>query len=143
MFYFPKAHCSIFSMKIHHMGVTRFSRMIYVQDLESEKFNVDIGEFSIHELDAWMQNLGYDDGYLIYYHLLIHGVNLYFGLRALDNDSCVLRLSKYMTNNKLIYVLTEHDVTKFSTFSNSPHLSRVFIQGIYKDMSAKPIYRRW
>nr|KAJ0227597.1 hypothetical protein LSAT_V11C100036920 [Lactuca sativa] len=67
---------------------------------------VDIDEFSVHELDAIMLDLGYpdprnseftDESPVIYYHFRIPNGDFQFGLRDLGNDQDVINLSKYIT----------------------------------------------
>ncbi|CAI9260779.1 unnamed protein product [Lactuca saligna] len=86
---------------------------------------VDIDEFSLHELDAIMLDLGYpdsrmdeltDESPVIYYHFRIPNGDFQFGLRALGNDQDVINLSKFIQNNKLIKVYTEHRKTNLLTY---------------------------
>mgnify|MGYP001555212323 CR=1 FL=1 len=92
---------------------------------------VDIDEFSVHELDAIMLDLGYPDPRMIelsvespviYYHFRIPNGDFQFGLRALGNDQDVINLSKFIRNNKLIEVYKEHRKTNLLIYFMSPNV---------------------
>ncbi|CAI9269817.1 unnamed protein product [Lactuca saligna] len=117
-----------FSIKIHHGGgggVTKLPDIKYTRGEVRYIDYVDINEFSIHELDAIMLDLGYpnplrieltDESLVIYYHFRIPNGDFQFGLRALGNDQDVINLSKFIQNNKLIEVYTEHGKTNLLTY---------------------------
>ena len=86
-------------------------------------------EFSVHELDYMMQQLGYEVPPVIYYHFQIPNGDFDFGLRALGNDLDVLTLGKFIEDNKVIHVYTEHDETRLLTYFMSPRVKpRVVIE---------------
>ncbi|CAI9285106.1 unnamed protein product [Lactuca saligna] len=80
----------------------------------------DIDEFSVHELDAMMLELGYFVPPVIYYHFRIPHEDLDFGLKALGNDNDVLNLAQYIGDNKVTEVYTEHGKTNLLTYFMSP-----------------------
>nr|KAJ0192199.1 hypothetical protein LSAT_V11C800406830 [Lactuca sativa] len=86
---------TMFTIKLHHAG--NFTK------LPNTKYVKDIDEFSVHELDAMMLELGYFVPLIIYYHFRIPHENLVFGLRALGNDNHVLNLAQYIGDNKELY----------------------------------------
>ncbi|CAI9296144.1 unnamed protein product [Lactuca saligna] len=91
-----------------------------VPTMFSIKLHHDIDEFSVHELDAMMLELGYSVPPVIYYHFRIPHEDLDFGLRALGNDNDVLNLAQYIGDNKVIEVYTEHGKTNLLTCFMSP-----------------------
>ncbi|GJV38114.1 hypothetical protein Tco_1410591 [Tanacetum coccineum] len=104
---------ALFSMKIHHAGKFKeLEKMRYVNGLVAYVDGFDIEQFSVHELNVVMEELGYVNDDPIYYHYMIPGTDLDIGLRALGNDLDVLGLAKYIKDNKLIMVYCEHIDTK-------------------------------
>nr|KAJ0202613.1 hypothetical protein LSAT_V11C500266050 [Lactuca sativa] len=120
-----------FSIKLHHGGkFTKLPDIKYIGGEVRYVDYVDIDEFSVHELDAIMLDLGYpdprnsdfaDESPVIYYHFRIPNGDFQFGLRALGNDQDVINLSKYIAHNKLIEVYTEHGKTNLLTYFMSPN----------------------
>ncbi|CAI9286001.1 unnamed protein product [Lactuca saligna] len=120
-----------FSIKLHHGGkFTKLPDIKYTGGEVRYVDYVDIDEFSVHELDAIMLDLGYPDPRMIelsvespviYYHFRIPNGDFQFGLRALGNDQDVINLSKFIQNNKLIEVYTEHGKTNLLTYFMSPN----------------------
>ncbi|CAI9276169.1 unnamed protein product [Lactuca saligna] len=120
-----------FSIKLHHGG--KFTKLPDIKYIGGEVRYVDyldIDEFSVHELDAIMLDLGYpdprnsefaDESPVIYYHFRIPNGDFQFGLRALGNDQDVINLSKYIAHNKMIEVYTEHGKTNLLTYFMSPN----------------------
>ncbi|CAI9264792.1 unnamed protein product [Lactuca saligna] len=120
-----------FSIKLHHGG--RFTKLLDIKYTGGEVCYVDyvdIDEFSVHELDAIMLDLDYpdprmieltDESPVIYYHFRIPNGDFQFGLRPLGNDQDVINLSKFIQNNKLIEVYTEHGKTNLLTYFMSPN----------------------
>jgi len=101
-------------MKIHYAGKFKdHDERRYVNGLVAYVDGFDMDEFSVHELNDVMDALGYvNEEEVIYYHYLIPGTDLEFGLRALGNDVDVQGLARYTKDNKLIKVYCEHDVSK-------------------------------
>ena len=101
---------------------------------------VDIEEFSVHEMDSIMLDLGYVVLSVIYYHFRLPNEGLDFGLRALGNDDDVRNLSKYVSENKMIKVYTEHGETTLVTYFMSPNgPRRVIIEEIEDEEPPQPV----
>ncbi|CAI9301126.1 unnamed protein product [Lactuca saligna] len=113
---------NIFSIELHHGGsFTKFPNIRYINGQVRYFDVVDIDEFSVHELELMMRELGYDGTEIMYYHFRLHNEGFDFGLRALGNDDDVRNLSRYVThNNKMIKVYTEHGQTNLLTYFMSP-----------------------
>nr|KAJ0186122.1 hypothetical protein LSAT_V11C900504390 [Lactuca sativa] len=105
---------------------------------------VDINEFSVHEIDVIMLELGYPDpgmnevnvsnSPVIYYHFKIPNGDFQFSLRALRNDQDVINLSKYIPHNKLIEIYTEHGKTNLVTYFMSSNAKvKVVIEELPED----------
>ncbi|CAI9281867.1 unnamed protein product [Lactuca saligna] len=92
---------TMFTIKLHHGGnFTKLPNMKYVKGEVRYIDLVDIDEFSVHELDGMMLELGYFVPPVIYYHFRIPYEDLDFDLRALGNANDVLNLAKYIGDNK-------------------------------------------
>ncbi|CAI9286865.1 unnamed protein product [Lactuca saligna] len=117
-------HPHLFTIELRHGGkFTPFPNVRYVKGKVTYIDLVDIDEFSVHELDAMMLELGYVVPPVIYYHFRIPNEDLIFGLRALGNDQDVCNLAKYTGANKVIQVYIEHDTTNLVTYFMSPNKS--------------------
>ncbi|CAI9267404.1 unnamed protein product [Lactuca saligna] len=115
-------HPYLFTIELRHGGkFTLFPNVIYVKGKLTYIDLVDIDEFSVHELNAMMLELGYMVPPVIYYHFRIPNEDLIFGLRALGNDQDVCNLAKYTGANKVIQVYTEHGTTNLVTYFMSPN----------------------
>ncbi|CAI9295555.1 unnamed protein product [Lactuca saligna] len=112
---------TMFTIKLHHGGnFTKLPNTKYVKGEMRYIDLVDIDEFSVHELDAMMLELGYSVPPVIYYYFRIPHEDLDFGLRDLGNDNDVLNLAQYIGDNKVIKVYTEHGQTNLLTYFMSP-----------------------
>ncbi|XP_023761954.2 uncharacterized protein LOC111910350 isoform X1 [Lactuca sativa] len=132
---------NIFSIELHHGGsFTKFPNIRYINGQVRYFDVVDIDEFSVHELDLMMRELGYDGTEIMYYHFRLPNEGFDFGLRALGNDDDVRNLSRYVThNNKMIKVYTEHGQTNLLTYFMSPTgPRRVIIEDMEKQDSIRP-----
>ncbi|XP_052624988.1 uncharacterized protein LOC128132450 [Lactuca sativa] len=86
---------NIFSIELHHGGsFTKFPNIRYINGQVRYFDVVDIDEFSVHELDLIMRELGYDGTEIMYYHFRLPNEGFDFGLRALGNDDDVRNLSR-------------------------------------------------
>ncbi|CAI9303981.1 unnamed protein product [Lactuca saligna] len=123
----------MFTIKLHRGGnFTKLPNTKYVKGEVRYIDLVDIDEFSVHELDAMMLELGYSIPPVIYYHFRIPHEDLDFGLRALRNDNDVLNLAQYIGDNKVIEVYTEHGQTNLLTYFMSPKgKKKVIIKELY------------
>ncbi|KAK9056764.1 hypothetical protein SSX86_024127 [Deinandra increscens subsp. villosa] len=106
---------TVFSLKFNHGG--------FFSSLPGRKYKmgqvsyvdlVDSDEFSLHDVNDMINEMGYSSKYVMYYHFLIPGQNLDVGLRALGHDLDVVNLLQYVKTNKLIEVYTEHGSTQLS-----------------------------
>ncbi|KAL4578783.1 hypothetical protein LXL04_014914 [Taraxacum kok-saghyz] len=121
---------TFFSITLHHGGkFTKFRGRTYIDGkVDYVKF-IDMDEFSVHELDYMMQQLGYEVPPVIYYHFQIPNGDFDFGLSALGNDLDLLTLGKFIEDNKVIHVYTEHGETRLLTYFMSPRVKpRVVIE---------------
>nr|KAJ0199300.1 hypothetical protein LSAT_V11C600321330 [Lactuca sativa] len=134
-------HPTMFSIELHHGGkFTKFPGIKYIEGVVAYIDVVDIEEFSIHEMDSIMLDLGYVVPPVIYYHFRLPNEGLDFGLRALGNDDDVRNLSKYVSENKLIKVYTEHGETTLVTYFMSPNCPRrVIIEEIEYEEPPQPV----
>ncbi|KAL4562714.1 hypothetical protein LXL04_026744 [Taraxacum kok-saghyz] len=121
---------TFFSITLHHGGkFTKFPGRTYIDGKLDYVNFIDMDEFSVHELDYMIQQLGYEVPPVIYYHFQIPNGDFDFGLRALGNDLDVLTLGKFIEDNKVIYVYTEHGETRLLTYFMSPRVKpRVVIE---------------
>ncbi|KAL4555657.1 hypothetical protein LXL04_038284 [Taraxacum kok-saghyz] len=121
---------TFFSITLHHGGkFTKFPGRTYIDGKMDYVNFIDMDEFSVHELDYMMQQLGYEVPPVIYYHFQIPNGDFDFGLRALGNDLDVLTLGKFIEDNKVIHVYTEHGETRLLTYFMSPRVKpRVVIE---------------
>ncbi|GKB71194.1 hypothetical protein Tco_0932606 [Tanacetum coccineum] len=77
----------------------------------------DIDEFSIHELNDFVQKLGYSAKVKLYYHFRKPDGDLDTGMHALGNDHDVRKLVEYVRlGNKMIKVYIEHERTTLHTY---------------------------
>ncbi|CAI9271781.1 unnamed protein product [Lactuca saligna] len=94
-----------FSIKLHHGG--KFTK------LPDIKYTGGYPDPRMIELSV--------ESPVIYYHFRIPNGDFQFGLRALGNDQDVINLYKFIQNNKLIEVYTEHGKTNLLTYFMSPN----------------------
>lgn len=129
----------MFTIELHHGGkFTKFPGTRYIEGSVRHIDMVDIDEFSMHEMDAIMAELGYTVPPVIYYHFRLPNGDFDFGLRALGNDDDVRNLGRYVRDNKLIRVYTEHGETKLLTYFMSPEgAKRVTIEEITDEETQK------
>ncbi|CAI9273386.1 unnamed protein product [Lactuca saligna] len=118
-------HPTLFTIKLQHGGeFTKFPNVNYIEGTVTYVDMVDIEEFSIHEMDAIMNGLGYSVPPVIYCHFRVPKGDMHFGLRALGNDDDVLNLSQYVKEHKLIRVYTEHAIEAALALSISPEYNK-------------------
>ena len=97
--------------------------------------DLDIDEFSAHEIDWMMRDLHlWEEDVRLFYHFLIPGRDLDTGLVALAADADVINLSQYVSEHKLIYFYIEHNRTTIDSYLKSPQAkSRVVIEELDDD----------
>ncbi|KAL4568508.1 hypothetical protein LXL04_024122 [Taraxacum kok-saghyz] len=124
---------TFFTIELHHGGkFTKFPSITYNDGKIDHVDLVDMDEFSVHELDSMMLQLGYESESIIYYQFqLPTHEDFAFGLRALGNDADVINLAQYIEEHKVIKVYTEHGTTNLFTYFMSPSTKpRVIIEEI-------------
>ncbi|GJV86705.1 hypothetical protein Tco_0761497 [Tanacetum coccineum] len=62
----------------------------------------------LHDLKDMVVKLGYGVADLMYYHFLRPRLGLDYGLHPLNVDADVLKMAKYVNDNKIILVYVEH-----------------------------------
>lgn len=102
---------------------------------------VDSEYFSMHEIDAMVQEIGYSEDDIMYYHFLKPGYDLDFGLLALGNDQDVINMLKYVANDRLIEVYIEHGVTTLKNHWRSPKQPQVEIIELSDDEPVAKVVR--
>jgi hypothetical protein len=113
-------------MKLHHGGrFTQFPDRVYIQGNINFIDLVDIEKFSAHLLDDVLLRLGYDPKVVRYYHYLVPGLDLDFGLRALGSDADVIGFSNYVGVHKVMDVYVELETTNVHTYFCSPTKIRI------------------
>lgn len=131
----------MFSLKIYHGGeFSKFPGRQYVNGRHSYIDFLDADEFSVHELDSMMLQLGYDGNRKMYYHFKKPDSDLDVGLMALGSDGDVCKLTSYVPKHRLLEVYIELDKTTVCTYFQSPGGSNVIIQEIEDD--GTPDYTR-
>ncbi|PWA46422.1 hypothetical protein CTI12_AA509030 [Artemisia annua] len=133
----------LFSIKVHYGGkfTDRPDRMY-----EGGYFGfvdiVDVDEFSVHEMDAMVEELGNDGHSIMFYHFLIPSESLDNGLQPLACDKDVLNMCKYVRlGHKLLNVYVEHGRTNrdlyYALLISPNKKKRCVIEEIEED------YRQW
>ncbi|KAJ9546723.1 hypothetical protein OSB04_019266 [Centaurea solstitialis] len=119
------------SLKINHGGFFTKSPGRSYQDGKVHYVDlVDTDVFSVHELDAMMQEIGYRQPIPTYYHFRIPGEELDFGLKALGNDQDVRNMIKHVPACRVMEIYTEHWKSKVGTYLCSPSGTNVVIEEI-------------
>ncbi|GKC10434.1 hypothetical protein Tco_1007216 [Tanacetum coccineum] len=120
---------TLFSIKLHNGGVFTIS--------PNRKYNngninfvdmIDSEEFSVHEIDSMLEDLGQDGHRLTFYHFLKLGCDLDNGLEPLACDKDVVLLGNYVTQRpKLVEVFVEHEKTNPDIYT-TPKAKRLLIE---------------
>ena len=120
---------SLVTLKIHHGGkFTKFAGRQYERGKTHIVDLVDTGTFSVLELEDMMNEIGYKNPQPTYYHFLIPGKDLDYGLHALGSDMDVIEMLKFVGECKVFEIYTEHWVTRLNTYELSPGVSKVVIE---------------
>jgi hypothetical protein len=103
----------LFSIKVHYGGrFTDRPDRTYEGGYSGFVDIVDVDEFSVHEMDAMVEELGNDGHSIMFYHFLIPSESLDNGLQPLASDGDVLNMCKYVRlGHKLLNVYIEHGRT--------------------------------
>ena len=96
---------------------------------------LDTDEFSVHEIDSIVEDLGNDGHKVMFYHFLKPDTDLDYGLQPLGSDQDVLFMAKYVEEgHKLIDIYVEHEKTNPDLYFTSPlKHKRVVIEQIEDD----------
>ncbi|KAL8201597.1 hypothetical protein R6Q57_010799 [Mikania cordata] len=117
----PSEQPSIFSLKFNHGGkFTNFPCRTYVYGKIDYVDMVGRGEFSVQNVNAMMEELGYAKDEVIYYHFRVSDGDLDFDLKPLSNRNDVLNLLRYIHKHKIIDVYTKHEDTRVKNNSLVP-----------------------
>ncbi|GKE01427.1 mutator type transposase, partial [Tanacetum coccineum] len=102
-------------------------------------YNCD--QFSVHEIDSMLEDLGQDGHRVMFYHFLKPGYDLDNGLEPLACDKDVVLLGNYVTQGlKLVEVFVEHEKTNPDIYTH-PKAKRLVIEELE---DAKPrISKAW
>ena len=83
---------------------------------------IDIDEFSVHELNGIVKELGITGKNIMYYSFLRPDMNLDKGLYALGNDDDVRKMADYIRlGYKMIEVFIEHEKTTVYTYIDAAY----------------------
>ena len=96
MYYFFSAGIrTAFSIRLHYGGsFTGSPGRRYINGYSKIVDELDSDEFSVHEIDAIVEDLGNDGHKIMFYHFLKPDYDLDSGLQPLGNDQDVLFMSK-------------------------------------------------
>ncbi|KAJ9566814.1 hypothetical protein OSB04_002780 [Centaurea solstitialis] len=122
------------SLKIHHGGrFTKFPGRRYLKGKTHYVELVDTDKFSVHELEDMMHEIGYKTPRPTYYHFVIPGKDLDFGLHALGSDMDILEFLKFVPQCKVFDIYIEHWSSSLNTYNISPGVSNVVIEQLPDD----------
>ena len=83
---------------------------------------IDIDEFSVHELNDMVKELGFTGKNIMYYSFLRPDMDLDKGLYALGNDDDVRKMADYIRlGYKMIEVFIEHEKTTVYTYIDAAY----------------------
>ncbi|GJY43180.1 mutator type transposase, partial [Tanacetum coccineum] len=102
---------SLFSIKLHHGGVfTSSPNRKYKNGNITFVDMIEIDEFSVHEIDSMLEDLGHNSRRVMFYHFLKPSCDLDNGLEPLASVKDVVSLANYVTQGlKLVSVFVEHE----------------------------------
>ena len=120
--FLTKIYPTLITIKIYHGGVfTSFPGRRYINGKHDFIDLVNTDELFVHDLDAMMKELGYNEKEQMFYHFLIPNSELDFGLQDLRSDQDMLNLLNYAPKIKFIDVFIEHGKTNLCTYLTSPN----------------------
>ncbi|GKA55950.1 hypothetical protein Tco_0755022, partial [Tanacetum coccineum] len=127
---------TLFSIRLHHGGsFTSSPGRSYINGQTHIVDELDSDEFSVHEIDSIVEELGNDGHKVMFYHFLKPDSDLDYGLQPLGSDQDVLFMAKYVEEgHKLIDVYVEHERTNPDLYFTSPlKTKRLVIQELEDD----------
>ncbi|GJW05626.1 mutator type transposase [Tanacetum coccineum] len=127
---------TLFSIKLHYGGVfTKSPNRKYINGNITFVDMIDSDEFSVHEIDSMLEDLGQDGHRVMFYHFLKPGCDLDNGLEPIACDRDVVVLGNYVTQGlKLVEVFVEHEKTNPDIYT-PPKAKRLVIE----ELDAEPI----
>ncbi|GJU35581.1 mutator type transposase [Tanacetum coccineum] len=131
-----KLESTLFSIKLHYGGVfTKSPNRKYINGNITFVDMIDSDEFSVHEIDSMLEDLGQDGHRVMFYHFLKPGCDLDNGLEPIACDRDVVVLGNYVTQGlKLVEVFVEHEKTNPDIYT-PPKAKRIVIE----ELDAEPI----
>ncbi|GKD48897.1 mutator type transposase, partial [Tanacetum coccineum] len=131
-----KLESTLFSIKLHYGGVfTKSPNRKYINGNITFVDMIDSDEFSVHEIDSMLEDLGQDGHRVMFYHFLKPGCDLDNGLEPIACDRDVVVLGNYVTQGlKLVEVFVEHEKTNPDIYT-PPKAKRLVIE----ELDAEPI----
>ncbi|KAD5318223.1 hypothetical protein E3N88_18169 [Mikania micrantha] len=109
-----------FTVKFFHGGhFEGFPERRYVNSKINYVDMIGCDEFSVCEVNAMIRELGYSHDEIIYFHYMVPGQNLDYGLQPLVNDNDVQNILEYVENFKIIEMYTEHMVTRLNNYNTN------------------------
>ncbi|GJX12395.1 hypothetical protein Tco_0204153 [Tanacetum coccineum] len=131
-----KLESTLFSIKLHYGGVfTKSPNRKYINGNITFVDMIDSDEFSVHEIDSMLEDLGQDGHRVMFYHFLKPGCDLDNGLEPIACDRDVVVLGNYVSEGlKLVEVFVEHEKTNPDIYT-PPKAKRIVIE----ELDAKPI----
>ncbi|KAJ9553771.1 hypothetical protein OSB04_017816 [Centaurea solstitialis] len=123
------AYPELVALKIHHGGkFTKFPGRRYERGKIHIVDLVDPDKFSVIELEEMMKEIGYKSPRPTYYHFVVPGKDLDYGLHALGSDRDVIEMLNFVDGCKVFDIYTEHWVSRVNTYDRSPGVSKVVIE---------------
>ncbi|GJW91550.1 mutator type transposase [Tanacetum coccineum] len=131
-----KLESILFFIKLHYGGVfTKSPNRKYINGNITFVDMIDSDEFSVHEIDSMLEDLGQDGHRVMFYHFLKPGCDLDNGLEHIACDRDVVVLGNYVTQGlKLVEVFVEHEKTNPDIYT-PPKAKRLVIE----ELDAEPI----
>ncbi|KAJ9552497.1 hypothetical protein OSB04_016542 [Centaurea solstitialis] len=111
---------TLLDMIYHGRFFTKKPGREYVQGRMNYVDLVDTDEFSVHELEAMVETLGYQTCIPTFYHFNVPGLSLDCGLQALGNDDDVRSFLKHVGSSKVFSIYVEHRKPTVDTYLRSP-----------------------
>ena len=135
---FADVDSTLFSIKLHHGGLfTKSPNRKYSNGNITFVDLIDCDQFSIHEIDSILEDLGHDGHRVMFYHFLKPDCDLDNGLEPLACDKDVQVLAKYVTQGlKLVEVYVEHEKTNPDIYT-PPKKKKLVIEELDNPITSK------
>ncbi|KAL8256457.1 hypothetical protein R6Q59_031524 [Mikania micrantha] len=99
----------------HGGQFTNFPGRTYVNGKIDYVDMVGANDFSVHDVNAMLEELGYAKDKVIYYHFRVPEGDLDSSLKALCYNNDILSLLRYIHKHKIIDIYNEHGKTMLNT----------------------------